>query len=85
MFADAGVDLPPGVGTRSPEQVGAAVLRAVERNRAEVDVAPFGVRVGALVAGVAPELAAVAQRVAGGRRIAAELASGHRAKLPPEG
>jgi uncharacterized protein len=85
MFADAGVRLPPGVGTRTPEQVGAAVLRAVEGNRAEVDVAPISLRVGARMAGVAPELAATVQRLLGGDRIAADLASGQRRKLPGEG
>lgn len=82
MFADAGVRLPPGVGTRTPEQVGAAVLRAVERNRAEIDVAPLPLRLGAAVAGVAPELAASVTRLGGGDRIASALASGQRGKLP---
>src|SRR5437016_5760449 len=36
MFAEAGVKLPPGVGTRSPEHVAQAVLAAIERNRGEV-------------------------------------------------
>lgn len=85
MFADAGVKLPPGVATRSPEQVAAAVISAVEHNRAEVDVAPLGLRLGALIAGVAPELAAAVQRLGGGNRIAADLASGQRGKLPPQG
>jgi short-subunit dehydrogenase len=85
MFADSEVKLPPGVGTRTPEQVAAAVLLAVERNRAEVDVAPVGLRVGARVAGVAPELAATVQRLGGGDRIAEDLASGQRKKLPGDG
>lgn len=85
MFADADVNLPAGVGTRTPEQVGRAVLRAVERNRAEVDVAPLGLRLGAVVAGVAPELAATVQRLGGGDRIASALASGQRGKLPGDG
>ena len=34
-----------------------AVLSAIERNRAEVDVAPLSVRAGATSAGIAPELA----------------------------
>jgi len=85
MFADSGVTLPAGVGTRTPEQVGAAVLRAVQRNRAEVDVAPISLRVGTRVAGVAPELAATVQRLGGGDRIAEDLASGQRRKLPSEG
>lgn len=85
MFAESGVKLPPGVGTRTPKQVAAAVLRAVERNRAEVDVAPLGLRVGAWVGGVAPGLAATLQRIGGGDRIAEDLASGQRKKLPGEG
>jgi short-subunit dehydrogenase len=85
MFAESEVKLPPGVGTRTPEQVAAAVLLAVERNRAEVDVAPMGLRVGARVAGVAQGLAATVQRLGGGDRIAEDLASGQRKKLPGEG
>ncbi len=85
MFADADVKLPPGVGTRTPDQVGAAVLRAVERDRAEVDVAPLSLRAGIVVGAMAPQLAATVQRLGGGERIAAELASGHRRKLPGEG
>ena len=36
MFAEADVRLPPGVGTRSPEDVAAGVISAIERDRAEV-------------------------------------------------
>lgn len=82
MFADAGVKLPPGVGTRTPSQVAQAVLRAVERNLAEVDVAPLGLRLGTRVGGLAPELAATVTRLSGGGRIASELAAGQRGKLP---
>ena len=45
MFHDSGAKLPPFVGTSSPEQVADGVVKAIERNRAEVEVAPFGVRV----------------------------------------
>jgi short-subunit dehydrogenase len=76
MFADAGVKLPFGVGTRSPEDVATAVIRAIERNRAEIDVAPLGLRLGATIAGVAPELAASVTRIAGSTKIAAGLAAG---------
>ena len=58
MFADAGAKLPPGVGTRAPEDVGKAVVDAIERNRAEVDVAPLPLRATAAFAGLAPEFAA---------------------------
>src|SRR5262249_32826833 len=57
MFASARVALPRGVRTRSPEDVATAVVRAIERDKAEVDVAPFGLRVGAALAGLAPEFA----------------------------
>jgi short-subunit dehydrogenase len=75
MFADAQVELPRGVGTRSPEQVAAAVIQAIERNRAELDVAPLGLRLGAGFASVAPELAARVQRKIGGGRVASEIAA----------
>lgn len=78
MFANSGVKLPPGVGTRTPGQVANAVIAAIERNRAEVDVAPVMLRLGARFAGAAPEIAATAQRVLGGDKIAARLESGHR-------
>lgn len=80
LFADAGGKLPPGVGTRSPAAVATALIRAIERNRAEVDVAPFTIRLGSYVAGTAPELAASVIRLAGGERIASELAEGQRNK-----
>jgi short-subunit dehydrogenase len=78
MFAQAEVDLPRGVGTRSPDQVATAVMGAIEHNRAEVDVAPLGLRLGASLAGLAPELAAKMSRRMGGERIAADLTAGQR-------
>jgi short-subunit dehydrogenase len=76
MFAEANVELPRGVGTRTPEQVADAVVQAVERNRAEVEVAPLGLRLGATFATLAPALAASVQRKIGGSRVATELAAG---------
>jgi hypothetical protein len=70
MFHDTGTKLPPGVGTVSPESVADAVVRAIERNRGEVDVAPVGLRAGAKAAGLAPDLAATVSRKLGGQRIA---------------
>ena len=54
MFHDTGTRLPPGVGTVSPADVADAVVRAIERNRGEIDVAPVGLRAGAKAAGLAP-------------------------------
>jgi uncharacterized protein len=80
MFADAGVKLPRGVATRSPDEVASAVVRAIERDRAEVDVAPFGLRAGAAIAGLVPQLAAAASRRMGDARIAEQLAAAQRGK-----
>jgi short-subunit dehydrogenase len=74
LFADSGVRLPLGVGTRTPEQVAAAVISAIERNRAEVDVSPFLLRIGATMAGVAPELSAAVSRRMGSHEIAKAVA-----------
>jgi uncharacterized protein len=78
MFAQTGLRLPPGVGTRTPEQVADAVVSAIERNRAEVDVAPVTLRLGAAFASVAPGTAAWGARVMGSHRIAGEMAERQR-------
>ena len=80
MFAEARVELPRGIGTRSPEDVAAAVTHAIEHNAAEVDVAPLGLRLGARFASVAPELAAVVARRLGSQRVAHDMADGQRHK-----
>jgi len=80
LYADAGVRLPLGIRTPSPDDVAAAVLRAIEQNRAEVDVAPFLLRLGAKFAGLAPQTAAAVSRLMGSERIAAEYSEGLRDK-----
>jgi short-subunit dehydrogenase len=73
IFAESGVKLPPGTGTRSPEDVARAVVQAIERNRGEVDVASFAQRGGVALAGLAPDLAARVVRRFGGLEIAREM------------
>jgi short-subunit dehydrogenase len=80
FFAESGVKLPPWVGTRTPEQVAAAVVRGIERERAEVDVAPLGLRLGTRLAELAPVTAARVQRRLGSERIADALADAQRDK-----
>jgi short-subunit dehydrogenase len=55
MFADSGAKSP--AGTSSPEEVAAGVIRAIERDRAEVEVAPRIQRFMANFAARRPELA----------------------------
>jgi len=80
MFAESGAKLPPGVGTSTPEQVAEAVVRAIERNRGEVDVAPVPMRLGARFAGVAPEISATVQRATGADRVGDQFGAGQRSK-----
>jgi short-subunit dehydrogenase len=80
LFAEADVRLPPWVGTRTPEQVAAAVVRGIEDERAEVDVAPLGLRLGTRIAALAPVTVARVQRRLGAERIADALARGQRHK-----
>ncbi len=80
MFADSGVKLRPGVGTRSPDDVARATLAAIERNRAEIDVAPLSLRGSAIFSGIAPELAARVARRMGSEDMAGAMESGQRAK-----
>ncbi len=76
MFADANVKLPFGVGTKTPGQVADATLRAIERNRGEIDVAPVSLKLGSLLGGVAPETAARVTRKSGGDDIARQFETG---------
>jgi short-subunit dehydrogenase len=80
MFADADVKLPPGIGTRSPQDVANAVVGAIEHNRGEVDVAPLTMRASTIFAGLAPELAGKVARKVGSEDITREMAAGQRDK-----
>jgi short-subunit dehydrogenase len=80
MFHDANVKLPGYVGTKTPQDVADAVIAAIEKNRSEIDVAPFGMRAGAAVAGLAPELTARLQRRLGAEKVASAMAEGQRDK-----
>ena len=80
MFADSGAKLPRGVGTRTPEDVAKAVIRGIERNRAEIDVAPRMLASGARLFGIAPGLVAGVNRRLGADPLAQEIAEGQRDK-----
>jgi short-subunit dehydrogenase len=80
MFAEAGVRLPRGVGTRTPAEVATATRRAIERNRGEVDVAPLGLRLGTTFGALAPDAAARLTRLMGADGVASGLESGQAAK-----
>lgn len=65
MFAATGAEPPAGLRTVSPRQVVAGVVRAVEQNRAEVNVAPPEMKVLSAIAGQFPGFAERVQRRSG--------------------
>jgi short-subunit dehydrogenase len=71
MFAEGGMELPPGVRYKSPEDVAAAVVRAIESGPAEVYVSPIELRLGAALSTVAPGISARLMKVVGARDITA--------------
>jgi uncharacterized protein len=80
MLADSGVRLPRWVGTRRPEQVADAVIKGIERERAEIDVAPLSLRAGAFAGSLAPATFARIQRRLGSAELSDAIARGQRAK-----
>ena len=74
MWAEGGATPPPGVGTRTPQDVADAVLRAIERDKGEVGVASLMARSGSALAQVVPSLAATFNRLGGAKQIAAQMA-----------
>ena len=77
MFADAGAKPPPGMGTSTPEQVGAAAVKAIERNKVEVAVAPLQPAGRCPLALVSPGLSVKVQSGSAGQKAADEIAAGH--------
>jgi hypothetical protein len=80
MFHEGGAELPPGVKARRPEDVAAAVVRAIRQTKAEIDVADLLTKVGATVGLIAPQTAGKLGRVFGADKVARQLAEGHKEK-----
>jgi short-subunit dehydrogenase len=80
MYHDSGAELPRYVGLKRPDDVARAVVRAIERDRSEIDVAPLGLRLGVVLSALAPEAAAMVQRRLGATEIAARFEAGQRRK-----
>ena len=77
MFADSGAKTPPGLGTATSAEVAGAVVKAIERNRVEIAVAPLVDRVAAHFSLVSPSIAVRAQSGAAGQKASEAIASGH--------
>jgi short-subunit dehydrogenase len=80
MFEDTGVKLPLGVGSKPVEDVADAVVTAIERNRAELVVAPLSMRAGSALAGLFPGPVNAIQRRLGAQKIADEMGEAQKVK-----
>jgi short-subunit dehydrogenase len=76
MYADTGADPIPGMGTGSPQQVADAVIKAVERNKAEIAVAPLRQRALAHFAMTSPGISVKVASGESGQKAAAAVAYG---------
>jgi short-subunit dehydrogenase len=78
MFVESKARLPRGVRPVPVGRVAAKVVQAIERDRAEVDVAPLFTRIGAWSFNVAPNTITRISSAMGGRRVAQQLADAQR-------
>lgn len=76
MYADSGADPIPGLGTSSPKQVADAVVKAIERNKVEIAVAPVQQRLLAHFALASPNIAVKTASGNAGQKAAAAVAKG---------
>ncbi len=76
MYSDSGAPPIPGLGTGTPEQVAAAVVRAIEKNKVEITVAPPQQRALAHFALAAPGISVKIASGEQGQKAAATVAKG---------
>jgi short-subunit dehydrogenase len=77
MFADSGAKPPPGMGTTTPDRVGSAVVKAIEKDKLEIVVAPLSLRAVSHLGLASPAISVRAQSGSAGQKAAKELADGH--------
>jgi short-subunit dehydrogenase len=80
MYADSGAPPLPGLGTGTPGQVAAAVVKAIEQNKVEVTVAPVQQRLLAHFALTSPGIAVKIASGDAGQKAAASVAAGQKDK-----
>ncbi len=77
MFADSGAKSPAGMGTSTPQAVGSAVVKAIERDKIELTVAPLRQRMLSHLALASPSISVKAQSGSAGQKAAQAVADGH--------
>jgi short-subunit dehydrogenase len=76
MYSDSGAPPIPGLGTGTPQQVAAAVIKAIEKNKVEVAVAPPQQRLLAHFALTSPGISVKIASGEAGQKAAAAVANG---------
>ena len=76
MYADSGAKPIPALGTGSPQQVADAVVKAIERNKVEIAVAPLRQRALAHFALTSPGISVKVASGESGQKAAAAVAEG---------
>ncbi|KAF4408220.1 MULTISPECIES: SDR family oxidoreductase [Streptomyces] len=79
MFADTGAPVPGGLRTVSPEQVATAVVGAIRTGRAEVNIAPWKLRLNCALAGQFPGFTGRKQPEGEARNVAHRIVEAQRA------
>ena len=80
MWAETRIELPRGVHLPSPDDVAAAVVKGIEKDRGEIDEAPIPLRLSAALAGVAPGVVAAVGSRLGTGEVADQAAAAQRPK-----
>lgn len=80
MWADTRIELPRSVRLPSPDDVAAALVRGIEKDRGEIDVAPVPLRISAALAGVVPGVTAAVGSRLGAGEVADRAAAAQRSK-----
>jgi short-subunit dehydrogenase len=79
MYAETGAKPPFGMRTVAPGAVAGGVVKAIRSNRAEVDVAPWTIKAGALIGSMMPAMSANIQgRIGNG--LSDQVLEAHRSK-----
>lgn len=78
MFADTGAVVPGGLRTVTPGEVAEAVIRSIEEDRCEINIAPLRLRLRCAVAGQFPGYAGSRRRGVGDERTAQEIVEAQR-------
>jgi short-subunit dehydrogenase len=85
MFASTGAGLPSSVDTNSPQEVAAAVVKAIRTNAAEIDVAAPLMRLGGRLGSLTPGLVAAIARRQGAEQIRRAMADARRGARGEQG